>query len=198
MSDNPYQVPDSDLEVNTDESQKMFYIVSKQKFALLFFSTLGIYIIYWFYKNWQIFKEFSGNSIWPVPRAIFSIFFTHSLFREVDSVLTKNNKEFDWKPDTLATIYVIFAITSQVLDRMSIKEIGSPYTDLLSILILPLIYLVLAKAQEAINLSQNDPEGQSNSGYTPANYVWIVLGALLWLMVIFGFIVLLGFVDVPN
>lgn len=196
MSDNPYKVPDSDLEVNTDDSQKMFYVVSKQKFALLFFSTLGIYLLYWFYKNWQMFKESSGKSIWPVPRAIFSIFFTHSLFREVDSVLNNNNKKFDWKPETLATIYVIFAIASQVLDRMAIKEIGSPYTDLLSILILPVIYLVLAKSQEAINLSQNDPEGQSNSTYTAANYVWIVLGLLLWAMVLFGFIVLFGFVNV--
>ena len=195
MSDNPYKVPDSDLEVNTDDSQKMFYVVSKQKFALLFFSTLGIYLLYWFYKNWQMFKESSGKSIWPVPRAIFSIFFTHSLFREVDSVLNNNNKQFDWKPETLATIYVVFAITSQVLDRMAIKEIASPYTDLMSILILPVIYLVLAKSQEAINLSQNDPEGQSNSTFTAANYVWIVLGLLFWAMVIFGFIILLGFVD---
>ncbi len=78
---------------------------------------------------------------------------------------------------------------------MSQKDIGSPYTDVLSILILPFIYAALVKAQKAINFSQNDPEGDSNNNYTIGNYIWIALGTALWMMIIFGFLMIFGVVN---
>ncbi len=192
MSDNPYATPKSEIDVQTTDDQLQFYVVSGTKFTLLFFITFGFYSVYWFYKNWRYYKISSNSNIWPVPRAIFSIFFTHSLFRAVQGVIQAKNKEFNWNPAGLATTYVVFSILSQVLDRLSMKEIGSPYTDILSLLCLPVIYFALAAAQNAINFSQNDPEGISNSTYTPANYVWFVLGAMLWLLVTIGLMTVFG------
>lgn len=192
MSDNPYAAPQSEIDVQTTDDQLQFYVVSSKKFTLLFLITFGLYSVYWFYKNWRNYKLSSGKNIWPVPRAIFSIFFTHSLFREVDGVIKAKNKEFSWNPGGLATTYVVFSVLSQVLDRLSMKEIGSPYTDILSLLALPIIYVALAKAQKAINFSQDDPLGTSNSTFTPANYIWFALGILLWLMVLVGLLVAFG------
>jgi hypothetical protein len=195
MTNDPYKTPSAELAIETDEEQFQFYVVSIRKFTVLFFITTGLYAIYWFYINWKNYRNYSGKSIWPVPRAIFSIFFTHSLFSEVQNSLNEKGKTYSWNPGSLATIYVVLTIASQILDKMSRKDIGSPYTDLLSILILPFIYSALVKAQKAINFSQNDPEGDSNNTYTIGNYIWIALGTALWMMITFGFLMIFGMVN---
>ena len=87
MNDNPYEAPKSRLETSVEKGDKQFYVVSVKKFTILFFFTIGMYVLYWFYGNWKRYKAYSGKNIWPVPRAIFAIFFTHSLFSEVQGVL---------------------------------------------------------------------------------------------------------------
>ena len=58
-----------------------FYVVSIPKFCVLYVATFGVYGLYWFYMHWQRYRRGHGQheSIWPVPRALFSIFFTHAL-----------------------------------------------------------------------------------------------------------------------
>lgn len=184
MNENPYQAPKSDIEIKNESPDNQYYVVSINKFTILFFATAGVYSIYWFYKNWKEHKTYHGTSIWPVARGIFSIFFAHSLFGEVRKTLTATVKQFDWNPSVLATAYVVLSIIAEGLNRMSMKEVGSPYTDVLSILILPLIYFTLVNPQKAINLSQGDPEGSSNSTFTGANYAWIALGAVYWVLLL--------------
>jgi hypothetical protein len=118
------------------------------------------------------------------------------LFEGIQAALEANGKSFNWSPNALATVYVIFSIASNILDKMSMREVGSPYTDLLSVLILPIIYVTLLKPQKAINISQDDPEGICNSHYTIGNYAWIVLGILLWALFAFGFLIMSGVVNV--
>jgi hypothetical protein len=73
-----------------------------------------------------------------------------------------------------------------VLDRLSARSIGSPYTDLLSLgLLAPLLFLFY-KAQVIINLSCGDPEGAENSKFTAANYAWSVIGVICWILIIIG------------
>lgn len=194
MSDNPYTPPKSDVEVKVDEKKSQFYIVSPKKFALLYFFTIGLYSLYWFYNNWKQYKEYTEERMLPILRAIFNIFFVHSLFRKVQNTLNSQNKSFDWSPSWLATFYVIFSIMGYALDQMSTKEIWSPYSDIIGLSLLPITYMLLIKAQKAINLCQEDPEGESNSLMTTSNYVWMVIGVLLWGLVILGFLVILGVV----
>jgi hypothetical protein len=196
MDENIYQAPKSELHVETDESSNKFYIVSINKFTILFFATFGLYNVYWFYKNWLEYKKYTNTKSWPVMRGIFNIFFTHSLFSEVQKSLEESNKSFNWNPANLASVYVILSIVGHLLDKMASNEVGSPQTDILSVLFLPLIYFTLVKPQKAINLSQNDPDGSSNSNLTAGNYFWIVLGVIFWILVLFGLIVVLGIVDV--
>lgn len=196
MEQNIYASPASQLEFDVDSPGHEFYVVSIKKFTVLFFITLGIYSIYWFYKNWSVYKAHNGASIWPIPRAIFNIFFAHSLFRKIDEVIKNREKAFGWSPETLATFYVIFAILSNVVDRLSMREVGTPYTDILSMVLLPILYVILLKAQKAVNISQNDMAGESNSTFTLANYVWILIGTIFWLFVAFGALVLAGIVHV--
>ncbi len=104
MQENVYAVPESILnDSQVVPVRQMFYVVSKTKFLVLFFCTFGMYSLYWHFKNWKQYKDYHKDRIIPALRAIFSIFFTHSLFSEVDGVLKRSEKKFDWDPTSCAS-----------------------------------------------------------------------------------------------
>lgn len=154
--------------------------------------TMGYYSLYWFYKNWQQHKLHHETSSWPVMRAIFSVFFTHSLFRAVNERLENNKSSFIWLSEAFATTYVVAVVVARVCERMSAKEIGSPVTDLLALALVPLIGFCMYKAQIAINHACNDIEGESNSKFTAQNIIWMVLGGIFWAIVLLGIYVILN------
>ena len=187
MNDNIYAAPEAKLEIKDPiTSGRQFYVVSDKKFLVLYISTLGVYSVYWFFKNWQLHKESSGEDIWPVPRAIFSIFFVHALFRRVAYRLEEAQRELTWKHGDLATFLVVSMLIERVCDRLSMKEIGTPYTDIISLAIMFLMAPLFLRAQKMINLSCDDALGESNSQFTTANYVWIAVGVFFWLMYVVG------------
>lgn len=121
MSDNIYQPPQSEVDIS-QESHQPFYVVSKQKFWILFAATFGIYSLYWFYQHWRQYKRFTGTSIWPVPRAIFSVFFAHSLFRSIRNMADEQGYSPPISPGLLATIYVVFSLLSNGADRAAARD----------------------------------------------------------------------------
>ena len=183
-----YRPPESELTtgLESEEKSRAFYVVSKKKMTVLFLMTVGLYGIYWFYAHWKRYKVATDGKIWPVPRGIFSIFFAHSLFSNIDDELHANKQEFDWSPSTLATLYVVIALVGAVFERMAQMEMGSPWIDILSLgTILPVLF-ILQKSQAAANLSQGDLHGDSNSDFSGANIVWMILGALFWVLIFLG------------
>jgi len=188
METDIYKTPQADLTGAETDSQvdSQFYVVSNTKFLLLYFFTLGLYTVYWFYRNWSLYKQSTGESMWPVMRGIFSIFFTHSLFKRVDERLQAQTVAYHWTPTILATVYVVSAVVANISDRLSMKNIGTPVTDFLGLLLLVTAGWALYKGQGAINTACNDPAGSSNSTITVANLVWIILGALFWGLVLIG------------
>jgi hypothetical protein len=163
-----------------------FYIVSERKYLLLFFATIGMYSLYWFWRHWTLHKIDKKLEIWPVPRAVFQIFFAHSLNREIDYLLERKQQRFTWSPNALATVFVVFTIISNIADRLSWRGIGSPYSDLVSLsTLLPVGYCLL-RTQRAANLACGDPEAVANRRLTAANYLWLTLGALFWALIVLG------------
>lgn len=171
-----------------------FYVVSMRKFAILYLATFGLYAIYWYYRNWDSYRDSlpfdsPAGKIWPFPRAIFSIFFTHSLFGKIKESAPDQPEVAAWQDKLHASMVVLMLLASNVLDRVSTRSIGSPYTDILGLLILAPLLLLFLRAQAMINLSCNDPAGTSNSRLTRANIAWVLLGAVLWALTIVGLLV---------
>jgi hypothetical protein len=175
-----------DASTEVDANAAEFYIVAVPKLLTLFIFTVGIYGVYWFYKNWSRYKLNHKVSMWPVMRGLFSIFFAHSLFRRVNETLENKSMEHSWAPAGLATLYVVCSIASNISDRVAMRGVGSPLTDIVGFVLLAGVGLALYKAQIAINLACDDPEGESNSALTFANIVWILMGAALWSLAIVG------------
>lgn len=185
MNESIYAPPEADVgDALSDEDP--YYVVGTRKFYLLSLMTFTLYIVYWFYRNWRSIKLNNREDIWPVPRALFYIFFTHSLLTDVNERLKTVGSDFQWRPGAIAGLFVAIVILSNVLSNLADRSIGSPATDLISMALLPLIPFIMLKAQRAINIASDDPDGSSNQGLTVINWVWLVLGFLGWLLVLVG------------
>ncbi|WP_028102869.1 hypothetical protein [Pseudoduganella violaceinigra] len=186
MSNNVYAAPLSNLDDRIEAgSDDRFYVVSTRKMLILYFLTLGFYRLYWNYKNWSLHNKATGEGVWPVPRAIFSVFFTHALFRNVESH-DATGERGSWDAGKLSTAMVIALITSNILARLSWKGIGFPYVNIASLLIMLPIGFLLKKAQDEINARCGDPAGSTNASFSAGNIALCVVGGLYWLLAIAG------------
>jgi hypothetical protein len=164
-----------------------FYVVSRRKLIILFIATMTLYGVYWFYKNWDQYRkhgsasEDARDAIWPIPRAIFSIFFIHSLFRKVKALGQDLPKVAAWRDNLGAWWFVIVSVTLGITHKLENKGIGLPLTSLLGYVCIVLLLLAYLKAQSMINASCGDPEGKSNNRLTGVNWVWIVIFGLIYL-----------------
>ena len=187
MAENPYAPPNAELTVGAADRQ-LFYVVGLRKFLVLFVATMGIYQIFWFYENWRAYREASGEKLWPVARALFSIFFVHRLFRLVQARLDNARRAVGWDLRSYATWLVVLLIVSNAMDRAAMRSNSSQLVDLLSLVILLPLGFVLYRAQVSINASCDDPQGTTNSEFTLTNYLVIALGVLWWGLVVAGFL----------
>ena len=178
MAINVYKPPESEPLAETDNRSDEFYIVSKFKVSLLFLATFGMYMVYWFYINWRNYRDTMGSGL-PALRSVFYLFFTHSLFNKVDEVLDRKKIAYQWSPGLLATLFVVLSLFASITEKIGTENTDFPFT-LLSVATLPLILLVVLKAQGAINCSQEDPDGALNSSLTVYNYLWLLFGLVLW------------------
>ncbi len=190
--ENPYSPPQSDLTSAEERAgPPEYYVVSPLKMTVLYFITLGMYKIYWFYKNWSNYKKYHKETLWPVPRAIFAVFFVRSLFRHIKFRADKLNIFSKWDMMTHSAVLTLMILIDNILGRLTVKGIGEPYTDIAGIAGAIVIFFLLLRAQNIINGVCQDPEGASNRRFTLANYVWIVIGAIWWVLVVIGTIALL-------
>lgn len=192
MEDNVYAPPATDVVVPAPSGQgNEFYVVAPLKFCLLFFLTLGFYQLYWFYMHWARYRRrHPGQTVWPVARAIFAVFFTHALARRIDAAARARGERHQWAPAATATIYVVAQLASSLAGRLASREAGSPFTDLVSLILLLPVGLSLLRLQRAANLACGDADGAGNRRLTAANYAWMIFGALLWLATLAGLFLL--------
>ena len=193
VDQNPYAPPAAVVAevVDTNERDR-FYVVGARKFFVLYFLTLGMYRYVWAYKHWARLRARSGEPMWPVARAIFAIFFTHSLTEEIDHTLKRANVRHAWSPRSLATAWVTVVIIANICDRLAMKDIGSPFSDLLSlVLLLPEAYAAW-RIQDAANRACGQPDAESNRQFTGANWFWMVIGGMWWVMVLLGLALMFG------
>lgn len=186
MTTNPYVAPRSTLVAPPSPATGVpFYVVSARKFTWLFIATMGHYGIYWFYRNWHLYRQYSGSRIWPVARAIFAVFFVHSLFALVKDALAEEGK-LSWHAGRHAALMVILMLLSFLVDKLASESVGPPQLVWLLIPLFALQAFVWRKAQVIINVSCHDPDGQSNDRFTAANFFWMALGALYWALFLVG------------
>ena len=185
MESNLYQAPDSEIITpESDTSGVALYVVAPWKFNLLFWATLGIYDIYWNFKNWQCQKEARQKNVQPIWRAFFNIIFFASLLKSINT--ESQDKAKPLPVPLMTTLYILSYLIGTVSDRAAASMETFGILDLISLALLPVTWAVLFKAQKTINLSQGDEHGLLNNRLTLANGIWILLGISLWALILLG------------
>ena len=174
-----------------DENETPFFPVSEGKLITLYLLSFGLYGIYWFQQNWKRQQPMMDKKIYPVWRGIFSIFFTHSLFKRIDQQAVHLPQQHKFNANILASFFVVAIIVSNVVDHLPIKtDIAQSITNTTLIITSVVLFLFsaypLAKVQATINRINNDMLGYLNHRYSVWNYVLIILGTVSWLMLALG------------
>jgi len=111
MNNNPYAPPQAEVadvshSSEGDGTTPTFYPCSLLKVGLLSVCTLGLYQIFWFYKNWCLEKDRTGENIMPVWRSIFGVFFCYDLFKRIRAYQHKEQRN-ELPAGMYATIWII-------------------------------------------------------------------------------------------
>jgi hypothetical protein len=189
--ENPYLPPSAPLEIKPPGGS-YFYIVSMTKFWCLFMLTMGGYQLYWNYKHWANIKKAKKLDCLPVARALFSMFFYHSMTAEIESVARQNRVQIASNLRMIATFLVIVTVVSSISSRLGSKiGLSIVALQIAPILLVPVIGFLLATLQKAANEASLE-DGSRNASFTALNYIWMVLGAVLWMLCFVGMTVLVS------
>ncbi|KUK66438.1 MAG: hypothetical protein XD85_0223 [Parcubacteria bacterium 34_609] len=162
-----------------------YFAISPKRLALFSILTFGIYEIYWFYKNWQAVKKFDGQNISPFWRAIFAIFFCHSLFKKVLESAKSHAYQNSYSPGWLATAYILLLLTGNGLSRIESYDIGF---NLIWLIIAIATFIPLLSVQKAINFNNGKikDDFELRKEFSGGEVVLIVIGAIWFLLVLIG------------
>ena len=188
MNENIYAPPKADLSQPLRVlGAEPFYVVSMRKFTVMYFTTLGLFGFYWFYKNWRCYQQQGGaGNIWPVMRAIFSFLYVHALFDKVLAHAQQKQRPLDWNTRAHAGLLGALFLASWGINFVSDRLFGSPIAEILGLLLALVIYFCNASAVKQFNIACGDPAGEGNKAFTAANYGWIAFGCLLWILFAVG------------
>lgn len=174
-----------------DTNEPQFFPVSEGKLITLYLLSFGLYGIYWFYQNWTIQQPKMDKKIMPLMRAIFSIFFTHSLFRIIDKSAEHLDKEHKFNANVLATVFVAAIVVSNVIDRLSLNssafiDMSSNTIIITSIIIFFFSVYPIVKVQGTVNRINGDLLGYLNYKYSIWNYLLMAIGISMWALMAMG------------
>ncbi|MDJ0777867.1 MAG: hypothetical protein QNJ85_08390 [Gammaproteobacteria bacterium] len=192
--DSIYRTPRAELTVESSANE--FYVVSKLKFAVLYLATLGLYEVYWFYRHWHQYRLYHGESLWPVPRAIFSIVFAYPLFRRFERRNAAAGDPVRWSPGVFAGLYILLYLVSNFAE-LAAPEGEDAIAILVAFVAMILALVLLQGVQDIVNRAVGDPDASVNRRFSVANIAWITVGLLFWSMTLIGLAIGLGLFNPP-
>jgi transglutaminase-like putative cysteine protease len=152
-----------------------FYPVSPLKFGLLALVTLGLYQVYWFYRNWSYLKRVESPNALPFFRALFSFLWFYPFYRRLvngeeskDIILLPKAK---WFAIALAVIYFLLVGLS------SLDDFGI-FFEVLTVTICLFLVVHIAKIPQTNDLAFNH-----NSRWLFRHYLLVVVSLPIFLVV---------------
>ena len=114
-----------------------YYTVSNIRLFGLFVLTLGIYPMYWFYKNWRALEAHSDRKVYPRLSAVLYHFFSYDLYTNVRRHAEETKTDikvpaglYAWATFFLAYIYLSFLpmmVIQGHMNAIKTKAFGDPH-----------------------------------------------------------------------
>ncbi len=155
-----------------------FFAVTTEKLAVMSVATMGLYLMYWFYRNWRLIEARERSPMMAILRSLFAIFFVYTCFYRIRAYGQARNIADPPQAGLMASIYIVLALT---------VFLPTPwmYLSLLS----PLSFLPLQAYANQIN-EADCPGHDRNGRYSSANQVWLAVMGLFW--VLSGLVIWMG------
>jgi len=131
------------------------------------------------------------RNIMPVARAIFCIFFTHSLFARITNSLASRNMSNTTNYSLVATGFVVLLVAGSVIGKLADVPGYPGYLNVVWLGVFFVSVYPLQEIQDAVNQLKDDPMGLRNSSYSWHNILFMGAGGLLWVLSILGMLVTL-------
>jgi hypothetical protein len=182
----PPPILTQDPQNNAAGSAPWFLYIPVRRLLFMSLITLGLFEVYWVYRNWKYLKERDGLDIRPFWRAIFSIFFIYKILKEIkhDKNLNSIGKA-GFSPGGLATGWIILKFLGNILSRADDITV-----NLFGILLSAPSFLFLLPAQNFINrINEARPSKPNYSPWSVGHAVFLVIGVILVGLVLIGTLV---------
>lgn len=157
------------IEQAPHHSMEVQKIISINKFMLLCFLTMGLYLIWWMFKAWRFFMQKDKLDIMPAFRAVFYIFFLYSLFKKINNYAKQQGYTENFSSGWMFIGFMVFSV---------LIKLPEPY-DLITVL----NFIFLIPAFKALNFAKQ----QSNQfvvieqkKFSKAQMILIVLFSIFW------------------
>ena len=153
----------------------VYYSPPTMKIVALSLSTLGVYPMYWFWRNWRAIKRERGGEQWPWARALFSPIWAYFCFRELQAVAENRRRILAFTPGMLTVFYILLCLVGQVRGGVGLLSV------LAFMPLLPINSLLRRYHQdERVDMQQMDRFGGWHI------LLLIVGGSVLLLALVFG------------
>jgi hypothetical protein len=151
-------------------------IVSLNKFIFLSIISFGTYEIWWIYKAWRFFQQKEKSDIMPAARAIFSIFYLHSLMEKTLNLANKKGYNESYSSTSQFVGFIIANLLSRLPDPYWLISFGSIF------FLIPPFKAFNFALQQSTNIKVIE-----HDSFSGRQIVLILIGVIFWGLVLYGF-----------
>lgn len=171
----PYETPTSLIESDAIKIDRAyFFTTSTLKLVLMSICTLGIYELFWFYKNWVLIKKRTEQNIMPFWRAFFAPLWAYSCFKHIKSSAEENKIQKSLSIGLFAFTYFILQVSVRIPDPFWLISFLSVA------LLIPINNVALRVNKHLV------PDFVNNERFSGWNWVGLVLGGLIFVLSLLG------------
>jgi hypothetical protein len=152
----------------------VFFPASVLKLILMSLATLGLYEIYWFYKNWKCLHESFGDNVNAPVRAVFYPLTSYTLFKRIREQAAKAQLDGQLQSGLLAL--TVFAISA-------LWRLPDPWWVVSLLGFFPLLPVQATVNELNRRLA---PQAGTNSGFSAWNIAGLIVGGILLFMALVG------------
>lgn len=152
----------------------MYFPVSALKLGVMSICTLGLYQIYWFYKNWHLVKERESSNVMPAMRSFFAYFFCYSLFKKIRDTAESHNIPVSLDASGMAAGWILVSMLWRLPDPYWLVTYANVF-----------FLMHIQSSVNAINQAEN-PNHDPNSRFSGWNIATIVIGGIIFALAIAG------------
>jgi hypothetical protein len=163
----------------TDKTKLKFFVRRPGALFVASLFTVGLYDVYWFYKNWAAVRDATGQKLSPFWRTVFTVFYAYPLFK-IMNLQAKRYGFGSQSPGLLALGYIFVPYIGAAGSSSHKMGITTPLMYGAQLLATAVAIFFLVTAQDAaIHANTKGKGGAKFERFSSFEIGIVVLGLLL-------------------